>query len=168
MPVIEVSKLRKTYGKRIAVDEASFTVEEGEIFGIVGPNGAGKTTTVESVTGLRRPSGGEIRVLGHDPLREPAAVREKLGVQLQDGQLPDRLRVGDWRRNRRSLLVPASRCEEHSENHRLTPVTVHFPQASRFLLDPTRVSPTTIAGVALGNVSCYRQALLGAGTPENR
>jgi len=95
MPVIEVSKLRKTYGKRIAVDEVSFTVEEGEIFGIVGPNGAGKTTTVESVTGLRRPSGGEIRVLGHDPLREPAAVREKLGVQLQDGQLPDRLRVGE-------------------------------------------------------------------------
>jgi ABC-2 type transport system ATP-binding protein len=95
MPVIEVSKLRKTYGKRIAVDEVSFTVQEGEIFGIVGPNGAGKTTTVESVIGLRRPSGGEIRVLGYDPQREPEPVRERLGVQLQESQLPDRLRVGE-------------------------------------------------------------------------
>jgi ABC-2 type transport system ATP-binding protein len=95
MPVIEVSKLHKAYGKRVAVDEVSFTVDEGEIFGIVGPNGAGKTTTVECVIGLRRPSGGRIRVLGHDPQREPGPVRDRLGVQLQESQLPDRLRVGE-------------------------------------------------------------------------
>jgi ABC-2 type transport system ATP-binding protein len=95
MSIIEVSELHMAYGKRIAVDEVSFTVEEGEIFGIVGPNGAGKTTTVESLVGLRRPSGGRIRVLGHDPQREPERVREVLGVQLQESQLPDRLRVGE-------------------------------------------------------------------------
>jgi ABC-2 type transport system ATP-binding protein len=95
MPIIEVSKLHKAYGGRVAVDEVSFTVDEGEIFGIVGPNGAGKTTTVESVIGLRRPDSGQIRVLGHDPQREPGPVREALGVQLQEGQLPDRLRVGE-------------------------------------------------------------------------
>ena len=95
MQIIEVSKLRKTYGKRVAVDEVSFTVDRGEIFGIVGPNGAGKTTTVESIIGLRKPSGGRIRVMGHDPLRSPGPVRELLGVQLQESQLPDRLRVGE-------------------------------------------------------------------------
>jgi ABC-2 type transport system ATP-binding protein len=93
MPIIEVSKLHKAYGKRVAVDEVSFTVDEGEIFGIVGPNGAGKTTTVESIIGLRKPSGGQIRVMGQDPQRVP--VRELVGVQLQESQLPDRLRVGE-------------------------------------------------------------------------
>ena len=95
MPIIEVSKLRKAYRTRVAVDEVSFTVDEGEIFGIVGPNGAGKTTTVECMIGLRRPSSGNIRVLGRDPRREPGPVRDGLGVQLQEGQLPDRLRVGE-------------------------------------------------------------------------
>jgi ABC-2 type transport system ATP-binding protein len=95
MPIIEVSKLHKAYGKRVAVDEVSFTVDEGEIFGIVGPNGAGKTTTVEAIAGLRKPSGGQIRVAGHDPQRSPGPVRELLGVQLQESQLPDRLRVGE-------------------------------------------------------------------------
>ena len=93
MPIIEVSKLHKAYGKRVAVDEVSFTVDEGEIFGIVGPNGAGKTTTVESVIGLRTPSSGQIRVMGQDPQR--VSVRELVGVQLQESQLPDRLRVGE-------------------------------------------------------------------------
>jgi len=95
MPIIEVSKLHKAYGRRVAVDEVSFTVDEGEIFGIVGPNGAGKTTTIECMIGLRRPNGGRIRVLGHDPQTEPGPVRDGLGVQLQEGQLPDRLRVGE-------------------------------------------------------------------------
>lgn len=70
MNVIEVSNLTKRYGDRNAVDDVSFSVEEGEIFGILGPNGAGKTTTVESIAGLRRPDGGSIRVLGLDPSRE--------------------------------------------------------------------------------------------------
>jgi ABC-2 type transport system ATP-binding protein len=95
MTVIEVSELHKRYGRRVAVEDVSFTVNEGEIFGIVGPNGAGKTTTVECLIGLRQPTRGRIRVLGHDPRRRPGPVREQLGVQLQDGQLPDKLRVGE-------------------------------------------------------------------------
>src|ERR1700744_147561 len=93
MPVIEVSGLHKEYGPKVAVDDVSFTVEAGEIFGILGPNGAGKTTTVECVTGLRKPDGGRISVLGLDPQRDHDELRQQVGVQLQDSQLPDKIRV---------------------------------------------------------------------------
>jgi ABC-2 type transport system ATP-binding protein len=91
--VVEVARLRKAYGERVAVRDISFAVAEGEIFGLLGPNGAGKTTTVECVAGLRRPDGGSVRVLGHDPIRDRAAVTARLGVQLQDSQLQPSLRV---------------------------------------------------------------------------
>ena len=93
--VIEVQNLRKSYGETVAVDDVSFTVQEGEIFGILGPNGAGKTTTVECVEGLRAPDGGGIRVLGLDPRRDRAELTQQLGVQLQDSELPERLRVAE-------------------------------------------------------------------------
>jgi ABC-2 type transport system ATP-binding protein len=93
MNIIEVQDLVKRYGGRAAVDGVSFTVAEGEIFGILGPNGAGKTTTVEAIAGLRAPDAGTIRVLGFDPQRDRAALRQRLGVQLQDSELPDQLRV---------------------------------------------------------------------------
>jgi ABC-2 type transport system ATP-binding protein len=93
--IIEVRHLHKRYGANVAVEDVSFTVEQGEIFGILGPNGAGKTTTVECVEGLRTADGGEIRVLGLDPRRDRAELTQRLGVQLQDGQLPDRLKVGE-------------------------------------------------------------------------
>ncbi len=93
--VIEVRNLQKTYGGTVAVDDVSFTVQEGEIFGILGPNGAGKTTTVECVEGLRTPERGEISVLGLDPRRDRAELTQQLGVQLQDSQLPDRLKVAE-------------------------------------------------------------------------
>ena len=93
MPVIEVEHLHKRYGDKIAVDDVSFTVEHGEIFGLLGPNGAGKTTTVECVQGLRRADGGTIRVLGLDPVRDRTEVRQRVGAQLQESQLPDKLRV---------------------------------------------------------------------------
>jgi ABC-2 type transport system ATP-binding protein len=93
MNVIEVSNLVKRYGPVNAVDGVSFTVEDTEIFGILGPNGAGKTTTVESITGLRAPDSGTIRVLGLDPRRDRAQLRELVGVQLQESELPDQLRV---------------------------------------------------------------------------
>ncbi|MDQ0382235.1 ABC transporter ATP-binding protein [Amycolatopsis thermophila] len=95
MGIIEVAHLSKRYGEKVAVADVSFTVERGEIFGILGPNGAGKTTTVECLEGLRRPDGGTIRVLGLDPRRDTAELRRRLGVQLQETQLPDRLRVGE-------------------------------------------------------------------------
>jgi len=93
MPVIDVEHLHKRYGDKVAVEDVSFTVERGEIFGLVGPNGAGKTTTVECVQGLRRADGGTVRVLGLDPVRDRTEVRRRVGVQLQESQLPDKLRV---------------------------------------------------------------------------
>jgi ABC-2 type transport system ATP-binding protein len=91
--VVEVQHLRKTYGSVLAVDDLSLEVEEGEIFGLLGPNGAGKTTTVECMEGLRHPDQGRIRVLGLDPSREPAELRRRIGCQLQEAALPDRIRV---------------------------------------------------------------------------
>ena len=93
--VIDVQNLHKAYGDTVAVDDVSFTVHEGEIFGILGPNGAGKTTTVECIEGLRAPDGGQISVLGLDPRRDRAELTQRLGVQLQDSQLPDQLRVAE-------------------------------------------------------------------------
>jgi ABC-2 type transport system ATP-binding protein len=93
MIVIEVKDLIKRYGGQAAVNGVSFTVEEGEIFGILGRNGAGKTTTVESIAGLRTPDSGTIRVLGLDPRRDNAKLRQQVGVQLQDSQLPDQIKV---------------------------------------------------------------------------
>ena len=93
MSIIEIDHLRKTYGKTVAVDDASFAVEEGEIFGILGPNGAGKTTTVECVVGLRIPDAGTIRVIGLDPQTDRAELRENVGVQLQESALQAKLKV---------------------------------------------------------------------------
>jgi ABC-2 type transport system ATP-binding protein len=93
MAVIEVEHLRKRYGDQVAVDDLSFTVEKGEIFGILGPNGAGKTTTVEIIEGLRTPDSGTVRVLGLDPRRDGAELRQRVGVQLQEGQLPELMKV---------------------------------------------------------------------------
>lgn len=90
---VEVNGLYKAYGSVQAVNGISFTVEEGEIFGIVGPNGAGKTTTIECVEGMRRPDAGMIRVLGLDPQRDGYALRERIGVQLQEAALPPRIKV---------------------------------------------------------------------------
>lgn len=93
MAVIEVEHLYKRYGSTVAVDDVSFEVREGEIFGMVGPNGAGKTTTIECIEGLRRPDGGRVRVLGLDPQTDGRILRERIGVQLQESNLPARLKV---------------------------------------------------------------------------
>lgn len=93
--VIKVENIHKTYGKIAAVDGVSFSVKEGEIFGIIGPNGAGKTTTVECVSGLRTPDSGSITVMGLSPLKDRERLREYVGVQLQQSMLPPRLRLGE-------------------------------------------------------------------------
>ena len=93
MAVIEVEGLVKVYDGRNVVDGVTFNVEHGEIFGIVGPNGAGKTTIVESVEGLRRPDGGSIRVLGLDPIEDRFEVTERVGAQLQESRLQDKVKV---------------------------------------------------------------------------
>ena len=91
--VIQVSKVRKTYGATVAVDEVSFEVQDGEIFGLIGPNGAGKTTTMECIEGLRKPDSGTISVLGLDPFRQVYKLQERIGVQLQQAQLQKRIKV---------------------------------------------------------------------------
>jgi ABC-2 type transport system ATP-binding protein len=113
-PVIEVTGLTKRYGDpktRAAVDGISFHVERGEIFGILGPNGAGKTTAVECMEGLRRRDAGQVRILGLDPKTDGYRLHQRIGVQLQETQLQDKLKVrealelyasfypkpGDWR-----------------------------------------------------------------------
>jgi ABC-2 type transport system ATP-binding protein len=83
--VVEVEGLRKRYGAVTAVDGISLAVERGEVFGIVGTNGAGKTTTVETCEGYRRPHGGQVRVLGLDPVDQHAGLAPRLGVMLQSG-----------------------------------------------------------------------------------
>jgi len=90
---IAVDNLRKVYGDVVAVDSISFEVPEGEIFGMVGPNGAGKTTTIECIEGLRKPDGGRVAALGLDPQRDGYELRRRIGVQLQEAALPDRIRV---------------------------------------------------------------------------
>ena len=92
-PVIQVSGVRKTYGPTVAVDEVSFDVHDGEIFGLIGPNGAGKTTTMECIEGLRTPDRGEISVLGLNPFRDVYKLQERIGVQLQQAQLQKRIKV---------------------------------------------------------------------------
>ena len=91
--IVQVEGLHKVYGPTIAVDEVSFEVHPGEIFGMVGPNGAGKTTTIECLEGLRQPDAGTIRVLGLDPRREGQSLCMRVGMQLQQSNLPDRMRV---------------------------------------------------------------------------
>src|SRR5690348_17705649 len=95
LPAMEITHLRKTYGTLAAVDDVSLSVAEGEIFGILGPNGAGKTTTVECAIGLRNADSGTVRLLGLDPRTERDEVREIVGVQLQTGAQPGKLRVGE-------------------------------------------------------------------------
>lgn len=92
-PIVKVDGLRKTYKTTLAVDEVSFEMQEGEIFGMVGPNGAGKTTTIECLEGLRKPDRGTISVLGVDPQRDSHYLHLHTGMQLQQSNLPERIKV---------------------------------------------------------------------------
>jgi ABC-2 type transport system ATP-binding protein len=92
---VEVAGLVKSYGRTTVLDGLSFTVPQGEIFGLLGANGAGKTTAVEIVQGLRSHDRGDVRVLGLDPVSDRARLRHLVGSQLQSSALPDRLKVGE-------------------------------------------------------------------------
>lgn len=93
MPDISVRGLRKSYGSVHAVRDVSFDVGRGEIVGILGPNGSGKTTTVECLQGLRHADDGELSVLGLDPRTQVAEIRRRVGSQLQDSALPEKIKV---------------------------------------------------------------------------
>jgi ABC-2 type transport system ATP-binding protein len=92
-PVVQVANVRKTYKSFVAVEDVSFEVYDGEIFGLIGPNGAGKTTTLECVEGLRTPDSGRISVLGLDPVHDVEMLQQRIGVQLQEAQLQKRIKV---------------------------------------------------------------------------
>ena len=94
-PVVEVRGLEKRYGSSTAVRGISFSVRQGELFGLLGSNGAGKTTTVEILQGLRPADGGSVTVLGLDPQFAGDRLRRLVGAQLQDAALPERIRVGE-------------------------------------------------------------------------
>ena len=91
--IVIINNLVKHYGDLIAVNDVSFSIEKGEIFGLLGPNGAGKTTTVEMIEGLRKPDSGSIEVCGIDALKEAEKIKEFIGVQLQSTTLYDKVKV---------------------------------------------------------------------------
>jgi ABC-2 type transport system ATP-binding protein len=99
--VIEVDGLRRSYGELEAVRGVSLEVHRGELFALLGTNGAGKTTTIEVLEGLQRPSAGQVRVFGMDPVRDRALVRRRTGMMLQSGGFTGTLTVGEtvelWR-----------------------------------------------------------------------
>ena len=93
--VVSVEALTKRYGELVAVNQISFQIPQGEVFGLLGPNGAGKTSTLECLEGLRAPDGGVLRILGVDPVRHPRKLRDLIGVQLQSASLPESIRVDE-------------------------------------------------------------------------
>src|SRR5665811_110669 len=100
-PVIEARNLTKRYGARVAVDDLSFEVRPGEVFGLLGPNGAGKTTTVLMLLGLTEPTSGEARVVGVDPMRDPLEVKRHVGY------MPDTVGFYDGLSARENLAYTA-------------------------------------------------------------
>ena len=92
-PVVEVTDLKKSYGSLEAVRGISFEIRRGEVFGLLGPNGAGKTTTIEILEGLRSRDGGHVTVCGFDPAIHTRQLKERLGIQLQQTALPERITV---------------------------------------------------------------------------
>ena len=91
--ILVVDQLTKRYGKKTTVDSVSFTVKQGEIFGILGPNGAGKTTTLEMIETLRPIDGGEAMLDGHDVATQPDRVRQVIGVQTQSSPFYDKVKL---------------------------------------------------------------------------
>lgn len=92
-PAITVRDLRRAFGAKVAVDNVTFDVEAGEIFGLLGPNGAGKTTTVECISGMLEADDGTLSVLGRHPYQNAKALRSRVGYQMQSSALPATLRV---------------------------------------------------------------------------
>jgi ABC-2 type transport system ATP-binding protein len=100
---VRCSDLRKSYGDVVAVDGLSLAVTRGECFGLLGPNGAGKTTTIEILEGLLQPDSGDVEVLGMTWRAQERELRQRLGVQLQETQLPEKLTVEETLRLFRSF-----------------------------------------------------------------
>lgn len=89
----QIEQLKLSYGSVRAVTDVSFELYEGEILALIGPNGSGKTSTIECLEGLRKPTGGKIELFGRDPHRNRRRIYEKIGIQLQETEYPDNIRV---------------------------------------------------------------------------
>src|SRR5579885_1013728 len=111
-PIVQVSGLRKTYGNVEAVRGISFHIERSEVFGLLGPNGAGKTSTIEILEGLRSRDGGTVSVCGFDPGVETRQLKERIGIQLQQTALPEKIRVEEALRLFRSFYKRTLGTEE--------------------------------------------------------
>src|SRR5947209_10702362 len=111
-PALRVVGLRKRYGDVVAVDGLDLTVESGQCFGLLGPNGAGKTTTIEICEGLTAPDAGTVEVLGRRWDKEESALRQRLGIQLQETQLAEKLTVEETVRLFRSFYTRGRRVDE--------------------------------------------------------
>jgi ABC-2 type transport system ATP-binding protein len=109
---LQVRQLRKTFKDVVAVDGIDLDVQPGECFGLLGPNGAGKTTTIEICEGLTDPDSGEVRVLGRTWKNDSSALRQRLGIQLQDTQLSDKLSVTETLAMFRSFFHQGPSVEE--------------------------------------------------------
>jgi ABC-2 type transport system ATP-binding protein len=95
MPIVEVERLRVSYADVVAVEDVSFTADEGRITVVLGPNGAGKTSTIECLEGYRRPDHGTVRVLGLDPRTQRSELNRHVGVMLQNGGVATGIRAGE-------------------------------------------------------------------------
>jgi ABC-2 type transport system ATP-binding protein len=137
--VIDAQGLSKRYGGAVAVDNVSFTVGRGEIFGLLGPNGAGKTTTILMLLGLTEISAGAARVLGHDPVREPLAVKRRVGY------LPDSVGFYDYLSAR--------------DNLRYTARLIGFPEAEREARIAEALRRVDLAEVAGNKVGTYSRGM---------
>ena len=116
MTAIAVHALGKRYGDVVAVDDVTFEVQRGELFGLLGPNGAGKTTTLELVEGLRRPDHGDVRLLGESPWPRRPQLLRRIGVQLQSSAFFERLTAREQLRTFAALYdVPARQADEWLE-----------------------------------------------------
>ena len=93
MNVIVVKNLTKKYGNYVAVDNLSFLVEKGEVFGLLGANGAGKSSTIECILGTRKMDSGEVSILGMNPIKERTKIFEKVGVQFQESKYQELVKV---------------------------------------------------------------------------
>jgi len=111
-PAIRCRALHKRFGETVAVRSLDLEVRRGECFGLLGPNGAGKTTTIEILEGLQPADGGEVEILGMRWDRDGSAIRERLGVQLQESEFPDRLTAGEIVRMFRSFYGQGPTVEE--------------------------------------------------------
>jgi ABC-2 type transport system ATP-binding protein len=120
--LVEVDGLRRSYGSTEVLRGVSFAVRRGELFGLLGTNGAGKTTTVEILQGLRRADGGQVSVLGLDPATAGDRLRRRIGTQLQDAALPDRMRVCEALRLFASLHPSPRPLDELAADWQLEPL----------------------------------------------